>query len=107
MANFSRTLLRVKDDLARFLPEESILQACRNAGHTWRDRLLDPVTTIHLFVLQILNFNTAMTHLRHLAKYPVHAAAYCKARMRLPLTALQELLRNSSAAMRGGAVQCL
>jgi len=41
-----------------------------------------------------------MTHLRHRAKDPVKAATYCKARMRLPLAALQDLLRHSSAAMR-------
>lgn len=106
MASISRTLQRIKDDLRPFLPDQSIIDACRAAGHTWRQRLLDPIITIHLFILQILNFNTAMTHLRHLAKYPVKAAAYCKARMRLPLAALQELLRRSSAAMRlhSGAV---
>jgi hypothetical protein len=100
MASISRTLQRIKDDIRPFLPDDAILEACRKAGHQWRNRLLDPVTTVHLFILQILSFNTAMTHLRLLAKYPVQAAAYCKARMRLPLTALQELLRSSSAAMR-------
>ena len=99
MVSISRTLQRIKDDLQPFLPDELIIDACRRAGHAWRQRLLDPVVTVHLFILQILSFNTAMTHLRHLAKYPVAAAAYCKARMRLPLAALQELLRSSSAAM--------
>ena len=100
MASISRNLQRIKDDLRAFLPEPMIIAACREAGHRWRKRLLDPVTTLHLFILQVLCCNTAMTHLRHLAKAPVKAAAYCKARMRLPLAALQELLRSSSAAMR-------
>jgi len=99
MASISRTLQRIKDDLHPFLPDEMIFEACSRAGHAWRQRLLDPVVTLHLFILQILNFNTAMTHLRHLAKYPVKAAAYCKARMRLPLATPQDLQRSSSVGM--------
>lgn len=91
---------RIKDELSRYLPEEVIESACRDAGHRWRERKLGPVLTIQLFVLQILNGNTAIRHLRHLAKLPIKAASYCKARMRLPLAVLQQLLRHSSAAMR-------
>ena len=66
------------------------------------ERLFDPVATLHLFILQILNFNTAITHLRHLAKVPINAASYCKARMRLPLAVAQRLLESSAQAMAGG-----
>ena len=99
MASISPTLDRIKRDLEPFLPEDSILAACRQVGHRWRKRQFDPVATLHLFILQILCFNTAITHLRHLAKVPMTAAAYCKARLRLPLAALQMLLRDSAAAM--------
>ena len=81
MATLSRALRRIKEDLKPFLSDRDIQDAFRQAGHHWRKRLLDPVVTVHLFILQILHFNTAMTHLRHLAKYPVKPAAYCKARM--------------------------
>jgi hypothetical protein len=67
MASIARALLRIKEDLAPFLPEESVWTACVQAGHKWRQRNLGPVQTLHLFVLQVLCFNTAMTHLRHLA----------------------------------------
>ena len=100
MASIARALDRIKQDLRPFLPEESVRRACREAGYAWRERLLDPVTTLHLFVLQVLNGNTAITHLRHLAGFAVGAAAYCRARTRLPLAALQRLLRESSASMR-------
>jgi hypothetical protein len=53
---------------------------------------------VHLFVLQVLCFNTAIRHLRHLAGHAVNAAAYCEARMRLPLDVLRSLLRDSAAA---------
>lgn len=99
MAIISRTLQRIKDDLSPFLPDESVRAACATAGHSWRQRLLDPVVTLHLFVLQVLNFNTSITGVLRLAKTRVSAAAYCKARMRLPLAAIQQLLRSSSTAM--------
>jgi hypothetical protein len=100
MASVSRALSRIKADVRQYLSDDSILAACRAAGHKWRERVFGPVETIHLFVLQVLSFNTAITHLRHLAGQAVNAAAYCEARMRLPLAALQGLLRDSSTAMR-------
>jgi len=102
-ATISAVLQRIKSDLAEFLPDAMVLDACRRAGHVWRRRQLDPVLTLHLFILQVLHFNTALSHLRHLSKVPMTAAGYCKARMRLPLAALQMLLRQSSAAMRRAA----
>jgi hypothetical protein len=100
MAILASTLERIKQDLEPYLPAESIRAACRDAGHRWRNRQLDPVATLHLFILQVLCFNTAMTHLRRLARVSTSAAAYCKARMRLPLAAIQQLLRSSAQAMR-------
>ncbi len=98
MPILSRPLERIKQDLQPFLGDQDILDACQQAGHTWRKRLLDPVVTVRLFVLQILHFNTALTHLRHLAKYPVKPAAFCKARMRLPLPVLQRLLAKTAVS---------
>ena len=98
MATVSRALRRIKQDLQPFLTDRDILQACDQAGHRWRYRLLDPVVTVQLFVLQILHFNTALTHLRHLAKIPVKAAAFCRARQRLPLSVLQSLLAQTATA---------
>ena len=100
MASVSSVLQRIKEDLRPFLSERSIVDACKDNGYRWRDRTLGPVATVHLFILQILNFNTAMSHLRHLSKSAAKAPAYCKARMRLPLKVLQALLLESSAAMQ-------
>jgi hypothetical protein len=100
MASISLTLARIKQDLGHYLTESEIVEACRAAGHRWRERKLGPVATIHLFILQILSFNAAIVHLRHLAGQSLNAAAYCKARMRLPLAAVQQLLRDGSTAMR-------
>src|SRR5688572_18077191 len=90
MASVASSLDRIKQDIEPHLPPDMIESACEGAGHVWRERVFGPVLTVHLFVLQILHLNTAIRHLRHLAKFPVNAAAYCEARMRLPLEALQE-----------------
>lgn len=107
MASVASILQRLKQDLEPFLSESMILEACVKAGHRWRRRQLGPVQTIHLFILQVLNFNTAMTALRHLAKEPIKASAYCRARMRLPLAVLEALLVQSSAVMRQGVASAV
>ena len=99
MASIAGALARIKDDLQAYLPDEQVLGACRDVGHVWRERKLGPVVTLHLFVLQLLHCNTAIRGLRHLIRQPLNAAAYCRARMRLPLTALQRLLRQSADAI--------
>ena len=107
MATTSQALKRIQSDLATLMPEQSILDACRAAGHTWRQRQLGPVQTLHLFILQVMACNTAMSHLRLLAGEIFSVAAYCEARIRLPLVALQTLLRDSSAAMRKSAADAI
>jgi hypothetical protein len=87
-------LRQIRDDLATLLEPESLRQLCRDCGHRWRERVLGPVTTIHLFVLQVLHGNTACAHLPHLAGTAFTDSAYCQARARLPLTVLQALLRR-------------
>ena len=96
--SIARALARIKDDVRAVVSDEAIVRAARDAGHRWRERQFGPVETVHLFVLQVIHFNTAMTHLRHLAGHAVNAAAYCEARMRLPLEVLRTLLRDSAAS---------
>ena len=100
MASITSTLLRIKQELRLFVADEMIHAACRDSGYVWRERVFGPVQTIHLFILQLLNFNIAMTGLRHLSKTAVKAPAYCRARMRLPRKVLESLLVRSSVVMR-------
>jgi hypothetical protein len=106
MASIARALARIKEDVRGFVSDESIRDACRAAGHRWRERRLGPVETVHLFVLQVLHFNTAIRHLRHLSGHAVNAAAYCEARMRLPLDVLRSLLRQSAAGASSSGRWC-
>jgi hypothetical protein len=100
MATITGALHRINQDFSRHLPDESIRAACRAVGHDWRERKLGPVQTVQLLMLQTLWFNTAIEHLRRLVGFPFSAAGYCKARMRLPLLALQQLLVDSSVSLR-------
>lgn len=92
MASISRRVDRIKQDLSHHLPPEMIEAACRRANHTWRQRILDPVHTVQAFLLQVLHYNTAMTHVARLAGSDFTPSAYCQARQRLPLIVLQALL---------------
>ena len=99
-ATVSQVVKQFQQEWTRQLEPDAIRSACRDIGHQWRQRLLDPVVTVQLFFVQILHGNTACTHLRHLAKVAVTASAYCQARMKLPLTVFQQLLRSVSNALQ-------
>lgn len=85
-------LQQIRADIAAVLSPDVIRRLCQEAGHTWRERLLDPVTTIHLFVLQLLHRNTACAHLPRLTGQDFSVSGYCQARARLPLALLERLL---------------
>jgi Transposase DDE domain len=87
-------LHRFKQDPSQLLDRPAILALCRNVGHKWRTCFFDPVTTIHVFLIQILHGNTAIRHLPHLTGCVFTDAAYCLARARLPLTVFLALVRT-------------
>src|SRR5215475_881031 len=98
-------LTRLKTEWAAQLQPDAILAACQEAGYTsWRDRVLTPVTTIQLFMLQILHGNTACSHLPHLSGLRFTVAADCQARTRLPLRVFDLLLERFSRAVQQSAV---
>src|SRR5437868_4363845 len=92
-------LRQFKADVAKALSAEIIRHVCDCLGHVWRERVLDPVTTIHVFLLQILHGNTACTALSRLAGVPFTATAYCEARKRLPLSVFAVLLQRACDAL--------
>jgi hypothetical protein len=84
---------QIKATVAQWLRPEAIHQLCSDLGHRWRNRLLNPATTIQLFALQILHGNTACDHVPRLAHLDCTGVAYGQARSRLPLALFQHLLR--------------
>jgi len=93
-------LERLRQDLTQILSPESIRSACHQAGYHWRNRALDPVATVMLFLLQVLHGNTACQHVVHFGQWAFTASAYCKARRRLPLRVLQILVEQIASKLR-------
>src|SRR3954447_18810381 len=85
---------RIRQDVASLLDKDAIAAACRAENYTWKNRLLDPTNTIHLFILQILHRNTALNDLPRKSHASFTGSAFCKARRRLPLPVFQRLLRT-------------
>lgn len=104
--NVQAALSRIQSHLAQVLDPQLILDVCREAGHRFRRRVLDPVVTIHLFLLQILKGNVAIARLRDFVTQAFSEGSYCKARMKLPLRVLQTLLARIGAALRASLGQC-
>jgi hypothetical protein len=92
-ATLTQVVKQFQQEWTTQLEPEAILSICHDVGYEWRERCLDPVTTMQFFFVQIVNGNTACTHLRHLTKLNVSASAYCQARTRLPLEVFHRLLR--------------
>ena len=92
-------LRQFKADASRAIAADTILTICGYLKHTCRQRVLAPVTTVHVFLLQILHGNTACSALSRLAGIPFTAAAYCLARKRLPVSLFSELLQHVCDAL--------
>jgi hypothetical protein len=90
-------LARVKHD-ATALDPALIQDVCRELKYAWRDRALDPATTVALFVQQILHGNTPCSEVRHLVGKRFTPSAWCQARARLPLDVYRGVLRRTSDA---------
>jgi hypothetical protein len=117
MAIILLAVARIKADVAGLLQAEAIEQFCRELGHTWRDRILTPVVTVHAFLMQVLHGNIACDHVPHLLGGTFTGEAYCQARRRLPLAVFERLLdavveslascRDRAATWRGHRVWLL
>jgi hypothetical protein len=94
MVTVSASLSQVKGQLLQVANDQEIFDLCRRAGYVWRNRVLNPAVTIQLLILQLLS-RVALQGLRQVAGISVSAQAICKARQRLPLRVLMELVERS------------
>lgn len=94
MHSITDIVRRFKQNWTEELSPQNIADACRDCGMTWIESMLNPVVTIQIFFLQILNGNTACSDMPHLARMAFTAAGYCKARMRIELPVFQLLLQR-------------
>lgn len=101
MASIARRVAQLKRFSHQVFDPRTVHAACSQVNHRWRDRLLDPVTTLRLFMLQVLHGNVACRCVRHLVDMDFSLTAYCNARMRLPV----ELFAQLAWALAGAARQ--
>jgi hypothetical protein len=99
LGNIARIVKQFKQSWSQELEDDAIEQACKEAGHKWRERELGPAAAVKMFLVQILFGNVACEFVPHLAGKKVTGSAYCTARGRLPLEALQTLLTRCTAKM--------
>ena len=92
MRSVTQIVKQFKQNWIKELDDDSIAQACRDAGMTWLDSMLNPVVTVQIFLIQILHGNTACQHMPRLCEMAFTAAGYCKARMRVKLEVFELLL---------------
>jgi len=93
MASIAAALARIKQqDVSHAISRAAVEKVCAELHYDWRQRELDPATTIALFVQQIIHGNAPCSEVRHLAGEQFTASAWCQARGRLPLGVYQALL---------------
>jgi hypothetical protein len=97
MAGIDDALARVKQDVPALDPA-MVEDVCRELKYEWRDRELDPATTLALFVQQVMHGNTPCSEVRHLAGKDFTPSAWCQARARIPLGVYRGVLRRVSDA---------
>ena len=100
MTSITCAVASFKDQPDALIDGSMVEHACQRIGHLWRDRLLDPVTTLRLFVLQVLHGNVACRTLGHLSSMRFSPTAYCKARARLPIELFEWLVADLIDAAR-------
>jgi hypothetical protein len=94
MAQISHVLARLKRNPIADLPIAESLEQLLEANHVdWRERILPPLVTLRLFLIQILNGNCAIPAVRQLGGVAFAPSSYCDARARMPVQVLQSLLQ--------------
>ena len=82
------------------LAPHTLLTVGQDISDEWRERCLEPVTTLEVFFVQVVHGHTACTPLRHLTKLDRTASASCPARPRLPLEGCHRRLRAVGDAVQ-------
>ena len=99
MATITGAIAQVNLHLQELVPESLVDQTLRQSPRKFRRRVLPPVVTIHLLLLQLL-YQVALQGLRHLTTVPASASAICQAWIRLPLSVFYQVVEQATAELR-------
>lgn len=97
-SSIATALQRIKDDPHACISPCIIENVCIELGLQWRETELTPPLTIALLAQQVLAGNISNPELVRRAGLGVTAAAYCTAKGRLPLEAVEQISRRVCAA---------
>jgi len=96
MVSIDRQVGAIKADPRGLLDARRIMELCRASGYRPEaDGKLDPVTMISLFMRQIAAGNVSCDQVRLMGEDTFTASGYCQARMRLPLSVITALARDT------------
>ena len=85
MASIASAVERFKRNPSILLDPKWITDACEFAEYRWRDRVFNPVITMHLFMIQVLSGNCSVRRMLRIAKIDADDQCYNAARKRIPL----------------------
>lgn len=103
MVSITQAACRIKDDPAALIDPSVVEAACAGAGHSWRQRVLDPLRTLRAFAVQVAHGNTAAGHVVRLLGGGFSESAYCQARQRLPVEVFRAVLDSCTRRQLGAA----
>ena len=106
MRSISEVVNHFKENWISELGADKIEQACLECSMSWINSMLNPVTTIQIFLLQVLFGNTACSHMPHLTGMCFTAAGYCKARLRIKLKVFELLLKRCVDQLQRSTLDC-
>lgn len=95
MASFAGSSASHKRALLN-LDQELFDELCVRHGYHFRDTILRPGRTVKFFGWQMLMGNVPLDAVRHHADGAFSASAFCQARQRLPLAAMEELAERTA-----------
>ena len=88
MTRIAQAVARFKENPQLHLDHRLVHEACAAAGYAWRERVLGPVVTLRLMIVQVLHGNVSCRALGRVSGLRFSVTAYCKARARLPVDVL-------------------
>ena len=97
-SSITTALERIKDDPHACISPSIIENVCIDLGLQWRHTDLTPPVTIALLAQQVLAGNISNPELIRKTGLKVTAAAYCTAKGRLPLEAVEQISRRVCGA---------
>ena len=68
---------RIRQGVGVHLSAGLINQICTSVERFWRECVLYPATVVHVYILQALHGNKALSNLRHLSKLELTAQSFC------------------------------